>query len=273
MANRPEKTILCSTFSLTAERANKRLLRGIVANDNPQELTPPESRRVKEFAAYAASLPFKERKRIFGSLATHAIISKKKARHDELTGLFNIGYFTMRLEKALMAVRRGALSDPRADRSFVLLYCDVIGLKTVNDNVGHKYGTEMIVSFARFLETHTRPEDVLARLTTREGGADEFGVLAPANVATMLEERFRLEMLKLYIRCERLQQPIPLRAAIGVVKVNAGNVHKFKDADAILELGDERMRAEPRPVKRGAPLKKLLAAYPMAIPTGPAAER
>jgi diguanylate cyclase (GGDEF)-like protein len=49
-----------------------------------------------------------------------------------------------------------------------------VGLKQVNDSIGHAGGDELIVSCARALQQVVRERDVVSRL-----GGDEFGLLMP----------------------------------------------------------------------------------------------
>lgn len=84
---------------------------------------------------------------------------------DDLTGLANRRGFFAELRRAM----------PEADatgRSVVVLYCDVDGLKRVNDTYGHEAGDLLLVEVARRLQL----EFTDARCVARPGG-DEFGVV------------------------------------------------------------------------------------------------
>jgi len=85
---------------------------------------------------------------------------------DDLTGFFNRRGF-------LAAAAQQLRLAHRADRSVLLLFCDVDRLKEINDTYGHREGDFALIRAADALEETFRDSDVLARL-----GGDEFGVLA-----------------------------------------------------------------------------------------------
>ena len=89
------------------------------------------------------------------------------ARTDQLTGLMNGRAFRDVAEREML--RAGRVGSP-----VTLLYLDLDNFKNVNDRRGHGAGDEMLVLFARALETAIRGTDVVARL-----GGDEFVVLLP----------------------------------------------------------------------------------------------
>jgi diguanylate cyclase (GGDEF)-like protein/PAS domain S-box-containing protein len=86
--------------------------------------------------------------------------------HDRLTGLPNRGMLHDRLTRALATTRR------HADQLFGLLFVDLDNFKLINDSLGHEAGDELLVAWARRLESCLRREDMLTRL-----GGDEFVVL------------------------------------------------------------------------------------------------
>ncbi|MCK5504113.1 MAG: diguanylate cyclase, partial [Thermodesulfovibrionia bacterium] len=84
---------------------------------------------------------------------------------DELTGLFNRrGFFTL-------AEQQCKLSD-RTKRLMSLLYLDIDGLKTINDELGHREGDRALIDTANVLKRTFRESDIIARI-----GGDEFAVL------------------------------------------------------------------------------------------------
>ena len=82
--------------------------------------------------------------------------------HDQLTGLHNRHFFEQELERLdrIKATRVG------------MLFCDVDGLKLLNDTFGHNAGDQLLVAVAKVLKSVCTPDQLLARV-----GGDEFAVL------------------------------------------------------------------------------------------------
>jgi diguanylate cyclase (GGDEF)-like protein len=90
---------------------------------------------------------------------------KETSFKDEVTGLYNRRFFTLRLEEELSRYRR--FNHPV---SVVLL--DLDGFKAVNDEFGHVVGDETLRGVAQILMKHSRGINVVSRY-----GGDEFAVL------------------------------------------------------------------------------------------------
>ena len=90
---------------------------------------------------------------------------KEYSFKDEVTGLYNRRFFTMRLDEELARYRR--FNHPA---SVVLL--DLDGFKAVNDDLGHSVGDETLRDIAQILQKHSRGINVISRY-----GGDEFAVL------------------------------------------------------------------------------------------------
>ncbi|MDX1499218.1 MAG: diguanylate cyclase [Woeseiaceae bacterium] len=86
-----------------------------------------------------------------------------EALRDPLTGVLN---------------RRGfeseAVASLRRERTGAVLYLDLNGFKSVNDQYGHQAGDALLKAFGHRLEYCLRPEDLLGRL-----GGDEFAIVLP----------------------------------------------------------------------------------------------
>lgn len=87
------------------------------------------------------------------------------AMFDELTGLPNRRMLFESLSQSLARARRDSCK-------LGLLYIDLDGFKSVNDNLGHNIGDLLLEQVARRLRTRTRGSDTLARI-----GGDEFTVI------------------------------------------------------------------------------------------------
>jgi diguanylate cyclase (GGDEF)-like protein len=96
--------------------------------------------------------------------ATNAKL-KETSFKDEVTGLYNRRFFSLRLEEEISRFRR--FNHPV---SVVVL--DLDGFKTVNDEFGHAVGDETLRDVGQILMKHSRGINVVSRY-----GGDEFVVL------------------------------------------------------------------------------------------------
>lgn len=90
---------------------------------------------------------------------------RRRALHDQLTGLPNRALFMESLERAIAQARR------RGSR-FSVLFIDLDRFKEVNDSMGHHAGDALLQAVAQRLGTAVRQSDLVARL-----GGDEFVIL------------------------------------------------------------------------------------------------
>ncbi len=90
---------------------------------------------------------------------------RRKAMHDQLTGLPNRASFLESLDRAIRKARR------RQGR-FSVLFVDLDHFKEVNDTLGHGAGDQLLQSVSERLASAVRESDLVARL-----GGDEFVVL------------------------------------------------------------------------------------------------
>lgn len=149
---------------------------------------------------------------------------------DELTGLINRRGFYPLAEAALNSARRH-------NRSCVLAFLDVDGLKRVNDGQGHEVGDALLADIAEVLRTTLRQSDILARM-----GGDEFCVLVtePEGDAGMLRER----IFGAFQRFNKTQnRPFRLSASIGLVEAWPTD---FSTLDQLLAHADELMYREKK---------------------------
>jgi len=91
---------------------------------------------------------------------------EEAANVDRLTGLHNVRGFEVLAEMAVAQARRAGLGVG-------LIFCDLDGLKSINDEFGHAQGDRALQDAASVLTYTLRSADAIARI-----GGDEFLVLA-----------------------------------------------------------------------------------------------
>jgi diguanylate cyclase (GGDEF)-like protein len=125
-----------------------------------QEDPPPRRRSVVRLAGEVERL---ERE----LAAAQARVAELMARADidPLTELLNRRSFERELRRSLAHVKRYGASA-------ALIYFDLDGFKSINDDHGHAAGDAMLKAVAATLVRHVRASDLVARL-----GGDEFVVL------------------------------------------------------------------------------------------------
>lgn len=127
------------------------------------------------------------------------------ARTDELTGLLNrrglydMGQTTLKYAKSM-------------GQSGLVVYCDMDGLKMINDSFGHEAGDQAIVAEAQILKKNFRSNDVVARL-----GGDEFAMVSPGLTAEAFERIKHQIEEDCEAWCEENKVPYTLSISMGAV--------------------------------------------------------
>jgi diguanylate cyclase (GGDEF)-like protein len=140
----------------------------VIASDRPERLSwsPELSARITGIAAQATAAL--ENGRLL-DVVTH------QAFYDQLTGLANRLQFGADLRDAVTRAQR--------DGAHVgLFYMDLDRFKSVNDQLGHAAGDELLAAVARRLLESTRDVDTVGRL-----GGDEFAVVVAASSTAELD--------------------------------------------------------------------------------------
>ena len=130
-----------------------------------------------------------------------------QALHDELTGLGNRRYFTLKLDEFVAARERNG-------GELTAMHIDLDRFKQVNDTMGHAAGDHVLIVVADILRKHLRSNDVIARV-----GGDEFFVVLQSGPDQIDPEKLSERLIK------EICKPIPfedrfcrLGASIGIAK-------------------------------------------------------
>jgi len=131
-----------------------------------------------------------------------------EASHDALTGAFNRRFFVTEVENALLDARRRGTAH-------ALLFLDLDGFKSINDQHGHEAGDRLLAELTAALQVRMREGDLLARM-----GGDEFAILL-ASCQRMHAERIAQQTLELVQSLALRWNTVELRvgASIGAVLI------------------------------------------------------
>ena len=156
---------------------------------------------------------------------------RRRAFHDQLTGLPNRQLFVERLVRALGRTRRSG-------RKVAVLFMDLDGFKVVNDSLGHETGDLLLVAIGERLRRRLRPGDTLARF-----GGDEFVVLLEevkhGDDATEVAGRITESLERPFVVGE---QKLFVNASIGVALSTARTSSPedlLRDADTAMYLAKD----------------------------------
>jgi diguanylate cyclase (GGDEF)-like protein len=163
---------------------------------------------------------------------------------DEVTGLYNRRFFTIRLEEEVSRYRR--FNHPV---SVVLL--DLDGFKAINDDLGHAAGDETLRDMAEILMRYSRGINVICRY-----GGDEFAVLL---VETSKDgTRLYADRIRHVLSTHPFAHGRRLTASIGIASLPEDVT---PGADDLIRAADEALYA----AKRAG--KNRVSVYEDVVPT------
>jgi len=153
-----------------------------------------------------------------------------QSKTDELTKIFNRRGFIEYGERLIdLSSSMGKLG--------VVFFCDLDGLKTINDTYGHKIGDLAIKTEAKVLKAAFRDSDLVGRLS-----GDEFGVVAPGFPIRKVEVlRQRLIELNKQLS-EEAGLPFTLSISIGPIEYTETE----KDLLKLLTQADKNLYEEKK---------------------------
>ena len=159
---------------------------------------------------------------------------------DEMTGLLNRrGFYEYAKRQISAAVLNG--------RNGLAIYCDMDGLKKINDTYGHDVGDRAIKYEAQVLKSVFRSTDLVGRL-----GGDEFAVLA----CDMKLKDFPRVKKALMAECEKINagslEPFTLSVSVGCSEFSADK----EDVDELLNSADSSQYEDKRAKKEAEKKKK-----------------
>lgn len=158
---------------------------------------------------------------------------------DELTGLYNRRGFLMLADLQLKIARRD-------QKSFLIFFFDLDGLKHINDTYGHEEGDAAISQASKLLVSTFRTSDIVARL-----GGDEFIALA-INTSTAFADLItgRLEQLATGIN-KTMGKPYSIAFSVGFAEFDPAAEEGLED---LMSQADARLYEQKR--KKKATLKR-----------------
>lgn len=143
---------------------------------------------------------------------------------DVMTGMLNRRGFFQHAERSFKVARRQGIPS-------ALLFADINGLKTVNDELGHDAGDRIIQDAARILQGLFRDSDVVARL-----GGDEFAAF------TLDSTQPQVILARIHEKIEGFRQhssvPYRISFSIGIVQCDPRSELTLSD---YLSLADKQM--------------------------------
>jgi len=168
-----------------------------------------------------------------------AVLARRAASHDPLTGLANRSLFDPALHEAAHTAWEG--------EGCAVLCIDLDGFKSINDRLGHAAGDSVLNAVSHTLLASVRETDLVARL-----GGDEFGILLrapldPGGPALVAERLITALSAPLMVA----DQSLSISASIGY----AGAPSAGSDGPTLLRAADAalyRAKAAGRCVAVGA---------------------
>lgn len=153
---------------------------------------------------------------------------EKMAISDALTGIYNRGYFTDKLDEEFLRAKRYQLN-------LSLMMLDLDHFKAVNDQYGHPAGDAVLIALANQIQKSIRNIDALARY-----GGEEFAIIMPetdCDGAQIIAERIRRDVEAMEVDVGN--QVVKKTVSIGIACFTNGEADE--SADAFLIRADDAL--------------------------------
>lgn len=153
-----------------------------------------------------------------------------QSKTDELTQILNRrGFFDNGQQLINLSIATG--------KTGMVFFCDLDGLKTINDTYGHDIGDLAIKTEAQVLKSLFRDSDMVGRLS-----GDEFGAVAPGMKAENIPA-LRERLLSLNEKFSReAELPFTLSISVGPIEFNP----EHSDLQILLSEADDNLYIEKK---------------------------
>lgn len=157
-----------------------------------------------------------------------------KALHDDLTGLGNRRYLSLKFDD--MVKRRSVEGGDIA-----ALHIDLDRFKQINDTMGHLAGDEVLLDISMRIRDQAAPEDIVARI-----GGDEFVILLRVSEGDDRPEKIATKLLTTLSRPMRIKGKVcRVGASIGMARTPLADVnHLLTNSDVALYKAKRRGRGQ-----------------------------
>ena len=154
--------------------------------------------------------------------------------YDQLTKTFN-------RRSGLLKLSRMLQYDNRRHLKLSLCFIDINGLKEVNDQLGHQFGDELIVSAVEGIKHEIREEDFIIRM-----GGDEFLVVFNGIEQELAEKVWeRINHRYVQINLEEDRRYI-ISVSLGIVDFGS---YEISEVESLIKSADDKMYAEKKYIK------------------------
>ena len=154
---------------------------------------------------------------------------KYRSSHDKMTGTYNRDFFEEYSDNL----------NKQVDSKVGIIVCDLNGLKSLNDNFGHKYGDVMIKEAGKLLNEYSSENIIVSRI-----GGDEFSI-----ILTGVDEIYVSNIIKSInediIKFNESSEEIKINMSIGF----AVSQNSLNNMNHLFTMADKRMYQEKKAMK------------------------